>query len=84
MGISISSSPSFQVADASMLNTPPLKPMGYNMADGLSVTGTSADRQLAVFNRSGDLKQVVQNVVSETAEGVRSEIAAKYRALADR
>jgi carboxylate-amine ligase len=46
-------------------------------------TGTSADRQLAVFNRTGDLRKVVQNVVSETAEGVRPEIASKFRALAD-
>jgi glutamate---cysteine ligase / carboxylate-amine ligase len=45
-------------------------------------TGTSADRQLAVFERTGDLKKVVQNVVSETAEGVRPEIAARFRALA--
>jgi carboxylate-amine ligase len=42
-------------------------------------TGTSADRQLAVYARTGDLKDVVRNVVSETAEGVRPEIAAKFR-----
>ncbi|MBA3670509.1 MAG: carboxylate-amine ligase [Gemmatimonadaceae bacterium] len=45
-------------------------------------TGTSADRQLAVFDRTGDLKKVVQSVVSETAEGVRPEIADRFRALA--
>ncbi|MFN8482473.1 MAG: carboxylate-amine ligase [Anaerolineae bacterium] len=34
-------------------------------------TGTSADRQLAVFNRTGgDLKAVVDHLVSETLEGV--------------
>jgi carboxylate-amine ligase len=32
--------------------------------------GTSADRQLAQFRRTGDLKDVVDSVVSETAEGV--------------
>jgi carboxylate-amine ligase len=42
-------------------------------------TGTSADRQLAVYARTGDLKDVVRNVVSETAEGVRPEIAARFR-----
>ena len=41
--------------------------------------GTSADRQLAVFDRTGDLKQVVQHVVSETAEGVRPELAERWR-----
>ena len=46
-------------------------------------TGTSADRQLAVHARTGDLKKVVQNVVSETAEGVRPEIAARFRAAVD-
>ncbi len=44
-------------------------------------TGTSADRQLAVFDRTGDLKQVVQHVVAETADGVRPELAARVRAL---
>jgi carboxylate-amine ligase len=42
-------------------------------------TGTSADRQLAVFARTGDLKKVVQNVVAETAEGVRPAIAERFR-----
>jgi len=32
--------------------------------------GTSADRQLATFKRTGDLKQVVDQLVRETAEGV--------------
>ncbi len=32
--------------------------------------GSSADRQLAVFERTGDLKAVVDHIVSETAEGV--------------
>lgn len=33
--------------------------------------GTSADRQLAEFRRTGDLKSVVDLLVRETAEGVR-------------
>ena len=41
--------------------------------------GTSADRQLAVFDRTGDLRHVVQHVVSETAEGVRPELAEHWR-----
>lgn len=32
--------------------------------------GTSADRQLATFKRTGDLKDVVDQLVRETAEGV--------------
>ena len=32
--------------------------------------GTSADRQLEQFRRTGDLKAVVDSLVSETAEGV--------------
>jgi carboxylate-amine ligase len=35
--------------------------------------GTSADRQLATFQRTGDLKQVVDQLIRETAEGVASE-----------
>lgn len=31
--------------------------------------GTSADRQLAVFEETGDLKAVVDHLVSETREG---------------
>jgi len=33
-------------------------------------TGTSADRQLAVFRETGDLKAVVDSVVAETEEGL--------------
>ena len=33
--------------------------------------GTSADRQIATFERTGDLKAVVDQLVAETAEGVR-------------
>ena len=44
-------------------------------------TGTSADRQLAVFERTGDLKDVVRNVVAETAEGVRPEIVDRFRGM---
>jgi carboxylate-amine ligase len=32
--------------------------------------GTSADRQLATFERTGDLKAVVDQLIAETAEGV--------------
>jgi carboxylate-amine ligase len=35
--------------------------------------GTSADRQLEVFRRTGDLRAVVQHVVSETRAGVERE-----------
>jgi glutamate---cysteine ligase / carboxylate-amine ligase len=34
--------------------------------------GTSADRQLAIFNETNDLKAVVDNLISETMEGVPS------------
>jgi carboxylate-amine ligase len=40
--------------------------------------GTSADRQLAVYDRTRDLRSVVDRIVSETAEGVRPEIAAHF------
>jgi carboxylate-amine ligase len=40
--------------------------------------GTSADRQLATFARTGDLKTVVDQVVAETAEGVRPAITQRY------
>jgi len=40
--------------------------------------GTSADRQLAVFDRTHDLKAVVDNVIAETAEGVRPEITKRF------
>src|SRR5262249_37085747 len=32
--------------------------------------GTSADRQLATFQKTGDLKAVVDQLIAETAEGV--------------
>ena len=32
--------------------------------------GTSADRQIATFEQTGDLKAVVDHLVRETAEGV--------------
>jgi len=41
-------------------------------------TGTSADRQLATYERTGDFRAVVDQVISETAEGVRPEIAARF------
>jgi glutamate---cysteine ligase / carboxylate-amine ligase len=40
--------------------------------------GTSADRQLAVFERTNDLKAVVDRVVAEKAEGVRPEITKRF------
>ena len=40
--------------------------------------GTSADRQLAVFDRTNDLKAVVDRVIAETAEGVRPEITKRF------
>jgi carboxylate-amine ligase len=40
--------------------------------------GTSADRQLAVYQETGDLRSVVDRLVAETAEGVRPEIVEKY------
>jgi glutamate---cysteine ligase / carboxylate-amine ligase len=40
--------------------------------------GTSADRQLAVFERTGDLTRVVDQVVAETAEGVRPAITERF------
>jgi glutamate---cysteine ligase / carboxylate-amine ligase len=35
--------------------------------------GTSADRQIATFKRTGDLKDVVDQLIRETAEGVLDE-----------
>jgi carboxylate-amine ligase len=32
--------------------------------------GSSADRQLAVWQKTGDLKAVVDSLIAETAEGV--------------
>ena len=40
--------------------------------------GTSADRQLRVYERTGDLRQVVQSVVAETRDSVE-ESARAYR-----
>ncbi len=37
--------------------------------------GTSADRQLATYKRTGDLKDVVDQLIAETAEGVIEEAA---------
>jgi carboxylate-amine ligase len=36
--------------------------------------GTSADRQLATFARTGDLKDVVDQIVRETLEGVPMDV----------
>ena len=43
--------------------------------------GTSADRQLATYERTGDLKAVVDQLIVETAEGVRPEPSATADAL---
>ncbi|MDQ2666437.1 MAG: carboxylate-amine ligase [Gemmatimonadota bacterium] len=40
--------------------------------------GSSADRQLATYDRTGDLRGVVDKLVSETAEGVRPELANSF------
>jgi len=40
--------------------------------------GTSADRQLAVYRETGDLRAVVQAIVRETSESV-DESARTYR-----
>ena len=39
--------------------------------------GTSADRQLRVFERTGDLKAVVDNLILETAEGITESAGAE-------
>lgn len=36
----------------------------------MAETGSSADRQLAVYDQTGDLKAVVDNLIAETMEGV--------------
>ena len=46
--------------------------------------GTSADRQLAVFDRTGgDLRAVVDHLVAETAETVRPDVSARFAERAD-
>ena len=42
--------------------------------------GTSADRQLAVYEETGDLRAVVDRLIAETAEGVRPEVVEKFMA----
>jgi len=37
--------------------------------------GTGADRQLAIWERTGDLKAVVDHIVDETYEGLRTPSA---------
>jgi len=44
--------------------------------------GTSADRQLAVYDRTGSLEAVVDHLVAETAEGVRPDIVDRFRPAA--
>ncbi len=43
--------------------------------------GTSADRQLATFRRTGDLKAVVDQIVCETLEGVPLDVLAAQVAV---
>ncbi len=38
--------------------------------------GSSADRQIATFDETGDMKAVVDRLISETAEGVGGEVGA--------
>jgi carboxylate-amine ligase len=40
--------------------------------------GTSADRQIATYEQTGDLKAVVDRLIAETAEGVRPDVATVY------
>ncbi|MBA3891083.1 MAG: carboxylate-amine ligase [Gemmatimonadaceae bacterium] len=40
--------------------------------------GTSADRQVAIFDRTGSLFAVVDQLISETAEGVRPDIVSRF------
>jgi glutamate---cysteine ligase / carboxylate-amine ligase len=40
--------------------------------------GTSADRQLRVYQETGDLRAVVDHVIAETAEGVRPAIVSSF------
>jgi carboxylate-amine ligase len=42
--------------------------------------GTSADRQLAVYEQTGDLRSVVDRIVAETADGVRPDIVSYFSA----
>ena len=42
--------------------------------------GTSADRQLAVYEKTRDLRSVVDQLVAETAEGVRPETSSAFAA----
>ena len=44
--------------------------------------GTSADRQLAVYDRTGSLEAVVDHLVAETAEGIRPDIVDRFRPAA--
>jgi carboxylate-amine ligase len=50
----------------------------FRILDG----GTSADRQLAVFRRTGDLKAVVDQIIVETEEGVLPANPHAHRGLA--
>ncbi len=43
----------------------------WSMRSRSSKEGTSADRQLRTFQQTGNLKAVVDQLIAETAEGVR-------------
>ena len=46
--------------------------------------GTSADRQLRIFEQTGDLKAVVDNLINETAEGIETGPATPTLQTAER
>jgi len=48
----------------------------FKILDG----GTSADRQLAVYEQTGDLKAVVDHLIAETREGVLPPVQAEAMA----
>src|SRR5699024_5397792 len=48
-----------------------------NYAFRILEEGSSADRQLATYRRTGDLRAVVDQLVVETAEGVREPLRAR-------
>ena len=55
---------------ASWINDPEGTRKEVEYAFKILEQGTSADRQLAMFQQTGDLKSVVDMLVRETAEGV--------------
>ena len=43
--------------------------------------GTSADRQLRVYEQTGDLKQVVRHIVAETQEGLPQRASRRQQGI---